>query len=173
MTAYLYRMGVGIPGDVNRVDSGMTIEAQAADPLDPIPAYGVPVVMNAAGSGVGPVDAADAAADLYGVLVRTFPGQSNPPNAFGAQQLLTDTSVPPTQGTLDVLRRGYIAVKLNTGSPAPLKGQPAFVWVAATAAGHVQGQFEAAASGGNTVAAPATFMGPADANGVTEIAWNL
>jgi hypothetical protein len=61
------------------------------------------------------------------------------------------------------------------GTAAAAKGGTVYVRVAAAAAGKPLGGFEAAADGTNTIALPANtyFTGPADAYGITEIAFNI
>lgn len=174
MVSFLYRTGNGFAGDVNRTASGQTITPEAADPSLPIAAYGVPVAFNTAGTGVRPLAAADTTDDVIGILVRPFPGQAMPPNTYGAGQALSVAAVPPTQGPLSVMRRGFIEVAVNSGSSAAAaKGQPVYAWTAATAVGHTQGGIEATSSPGNTIALPALFRGPVDGSNVTEIEYNL
>ncbi len=174
MTSFLTRMGAGFPGDVNRTNAGQTVTPEAANPSYPIPAYGVPVAIISGGSGVRPIVAADGPGNIAGVLTREFPAQAMPPNSFGAAQALTVSPVPPTQGSLSVLRRGFIVVNVNAGSmAAAVKGGAAFIWTAATTTGHTQGNWEATASAGNTIAAPAFFRGPVDSSGNTEIEFNI
>jgi hypothetical protein len=172
MVAFLYRMGNAIAGDYNREAAGGTIEPGVADPANPIAAYGLPVVLDTAGT--RGVQTGDTAVNLYGVIVRPYPTQATPPATLGAQQLLSTPAVPPTQGTIDILRRGYVGVAVNSGSASSaVKGSAVYIWTAATTTGHTEGGFEAASSGGNTIAAPATFMGPVDSNNLTELAWNI
>jgi hypothetical protein len=74
----------------------------------------------------------------------------------------------------DVLKRGYMIVKLNAASPAVVKGQPVGVFIGAATAGNPAGGVTGAAPGATVLAvANSQFMGPADANGMTEIAYNL
>ena len=175
MTSFLTRMGAGFPGDVNRSNAGQTITPEAADPANPIPAYGVPVALNSTGTGLRPLAATDTAANVYGLLVREFPVQSAPPNTYGAGQSLSTPAVPPTQGPLSRMARGFMTINVNAGSMASaVKGAQAYAWTAATTTGHTQGNFEAAASAGNTIVVPgAFFRGAVDANGNCEIEYNL
>lgn len=174
MVAFLYRMGQGFAGDANRGWAGLTIEPNYADPNNPISAYGMPVKLNPTGTGVMQLQATDLAGAVYGLLVRPFPMQQ--PTAAGnyGQQQLTDPTTPPTRGELDVLRRGYASVLVNSGSSSGIiKGQQVHIWIAATTAGHTQNQFEGSPTPGSTIPAPATFNGPVDSNGITEIGWNI
>jgi len=163
MVAFLYRMGNGVPGDVTR-QSQSTIESGVFNPAAAFPAYGR-FGKNVAGKFV-PVGAGDTAALVYGILVRPYPITG----ANASDPL--DTAVPPTSGIADVLRRGYINVKNNAGTPA--QGGLVYIRVAAAAAGKPIGGIEAAADGANTIVATgAIFMGAADANGNVEIAYNI
>ncbi|GAA0809763.1 structural cement protein Gp24 [Cupriavidus gilardii] len=161
--AILYRMPSGIPGDISR-QSQATVEPQIFDPALPFPGYGVFGKL-AAGKFV-PIASGDAAAVVYGLLVRPYP------TTGGAGSEPVGTATPPTKGVCDVLRRGYMTVKNNAGTPA-LGGQ-VYVRVAAAAAGKPIGGIEAAADGTNTIAVTgAIFMNGGDANGNVEIAFNI
>ena len=174
MTSFLTRMGAGSPGDVNRVNAGNTITPESANPSYPIPAYGVPVALVAGGSGLRPLTAADTTANIYGWLCREFPVESMPPNAYGAAQALGVGGVPPVQGPLSCMRRGFMVVNVNSGSAASaVKGGQVYIWTAAASPGHVQGGVEAVNSPGNTIVASALFRGPVDSSGMTEIEINL
>ena len=172
--SYLYAMPAGVPGDFNRNYAGGTITPEVPSPLAPIPAFGVPVVYSAAHNAMVPVGAGNVEADIVGVIVRPYPEQPATAPNFGGAIGLTDPALPPTVGTISVLRRGFVAVQVNSGSAASAaKEGQVYVWIAASAAGHVQGGFEGAASGGNTILAPAKFRGACDPNGITELEWNL
>lgn len=164
MTAYLYRMPSGIPGDVTR-QSQSTIETQLFDSTAPFSAFGLFGKISAGGKFV-PVGAGDAASAVYALLVRPFPTQgANPSDPLG-------TAVPKTSGPADLLRRGYANVKVNAGTAA-LNG-PVYIRVAAAAAGKPIGGIEAAADSTNTIqVAGAIFMAAADASGNAEIAFNI
>lgn len=165
MASFLYRMPAGIAGDVNRAQHH-TVEAQVITPSGSSghpTAYGIPVVMDATSHQVRAVAATDSA--IYGLLVRPFPANAS-----------TDpinTGTPPASGPCDVLRRGYMSVVLS-GGVAAVKGAPVYVWSQTASGSHIQGGLEAASpASGNGFAIPAQFMGPADANGITEIMYNI
>jgi|GEM_PF-559371 len=169
-TAFGYRMGAGFPGDVNRTHPA-SIEPTLNDPDDPITFYGEACVVEPTNNSVRKVAAGDGAiTSLYGVSVRPYPIQQQ----SGGMSASFGSAAAPTDQPLDVLKSGYIMVLVNG---TVRKGDPVHVWIAASAGNHVQGGFEAAADGGNTVllANPNKnyFNGPADANGVTEIAFNV
>lgn len=175
MVSYAYRMGAGFPGDYNRTAAGQTITPEAANPSLPIPAYGMPVAYSVGGGSVRPITAGDTSAVVIGLLMRDFPSQAMPPNTYGAAQALSSIPVPPTQGPLSVMRRGFAVVNVNSGSSAAaVKGNPVFIWTAAASAGHIQGGLEATESPGNTILFPGVnFRGPVDSSGNTEVEINL
>jgi len=163
MTAFLYRMPSGIPGDVTR-QSQSTIEAQLLDSTQPFAGYGL--FGKVASGKFVPVGAGDAATAVYGLLVRPYPTQgANPSDPLG-------TSVPATSGAGNVMRRGYVNVKVNAGTAS--LGSGVYIRVAAAAAGKPIGGIEAAADSTNTIlVVGAAFMGAADASGNAEISYNI
>lgn len=156
-------MPFGIAGDVTR-QSQSKIETGVLNASLPFAGYGL-FGKNVSGKFV-PVAGGDAATVVYGILVRPFPTQgANASDPLG-------TSVPPTTGLANVLRSGYISVKNNAGTPA--LGGPVYIRVADAAAGQPIGGIEAAADETDTIlVAGAQFMGPADASGNVEIAFNI
>ena len=113
-----------------------------------------------------PVGAGDTATVAYGLLVRPYP------TTGGAASDPLGTATPPASGIGDVMRRGYMTVKNNAGTPA-LNGQ-VYVRVAAAAAGKPIGGIEAAADSTNTIAITgAIFTNAGDAKGNVEIAYNI
>lgn len=158
--AFLYRMPVGIPGDINRAWAAI-VEPNVIDADNPPTAYGRAVKM--VGGYVQPIDAADVAGDIIGVLARPYPTNSGQ-DGLG-------TSTPPTSGPCDVLKSGYIIVQLYGATAAAANGA-VYVRISDAGAGEVVGGFEAAADGGDTILmAGAYFRGPADSQGMTEIAF--
>lgn len=159
--AFPFRMGAGFAGTVNRLHPA-DIMPSLMDVTTPIRRYGDPCIAVSTGGYRG-ITAADQAAGtkINGVLVRSFPmQQANLTQGLGA-------GVPPTTGIIDVLVEGNIMVNVVG---APTKRSQAFVWAAANSGNHVLGGFEAAATGGSTMAlVNAYFNGPADANGVAEL----
>lgn len=162
--AYGFRMGAGFAGDVNRAHP-FWIEPAQQNATNPVPAPGLACVVDPATNTVRSVLATDTAiTTVYGFSVRSFPTQqtSGGPNAsLGASAL-------NAQQPLDVLRAGYMMAQVSNGTPR--KGDPVFIWVAATSGSNVQGSVRTSASAGNTAAITnAYFNGPADASGVAEI----
>lgn len=170
MVAFQFRMGAGFAGDVNR-SHPMSIEPVKIDAAAPPLGYGLAVVVDPTTQGVRQMAAGDTAlTDIYGIAVRPFPSQGNT-LADGSAPFGGGT--PPASGAMDVLRSGYIMVPI-VGTP--VKGAAVNVWVAATGGGHVQGGFEAATSGGNTItlsASTTTFQGGVDSNGIGEVIFHV
>lgn len=166
--AFTYRMPAGFPGDVNRTHPA-SIEPSLTNQTNPPTRYGDPVIVDAATNSIRKLIATDTTVTkIYGALVRPFPIQAASSSGnYGAQGL--GAAVPPVgvQVVQDVLRYGYILASV-VGTPT--KNGPVYVWIAANSGNHVQGGFEAAANGGNTVAiSNAYFNGPPDASGTTEV----
>lgn len=161
MTAILFRMPSGIPGDVSR-KSQSTVEPVLLNSAAPFPGYGL--FGKIVSGKFQPIGAGDVATAVYGMLVRPFPTQSS--------QDPLGVSTPPTSGQGDCMRRGYMTVKLNAGT-AGLDTQ-VYVRVAAAASGKPIGGIEAAADTTNTIAITgATFMSGADASGNVELCFNI
>lgn len=162
MTAFTYRMNAGIPGDLTRKESAI-VEPQKINTSTPPVQYGDPVKLKSGAISV--IENGDAATAIYGLLVRPFPTHA------GSDGL--NTSTPPTSGVGDVLKLGYINVKLN-GATNSAKGGTVYVRKANASSGKPIGGIEAAADSTNTVVmANSYFTGPADAAGNTEIAFNI
>ncbi len=167
MVAFKYRMPAGIPGNPNRVEH-LTSEAQIMDTAFPVLLFGVPIKLV---SGlVRPVASGDAATVVYGFLIRPYPtqnqGYGSPADAFGG-------GIPNPIDLANVMRRGYMTVKLNNVTAA-VKGAAVYVRVADPTTPTPIGGLEAGADGGDCVVIPGCiFMGPADADGNVEIAYNI
>ena len=170
-TALKYRMNAGFLGAISRVESAK-VEPALMDPTTPATAYGQAVVVNTSANTVRKMQAGDTALDaIYGILVRPYPISQMQASSDMAPASL-NTQTPPTSGAVDVLRSGYIMGYVNG---AVTKGGRVYVWIAADSGNHKQGSFEASATGGSTIQLDekSYFNGPADANGVVEIAFNL
>lgn len=174
--AITYRMGAGFAGDINRVHP-FHAEPALADPTNPPTLTGQPVIAVAASNGVRALLATDTALTaIYGITVREYPTQPNSSVLFGSlstQGFGGAGNVGPAQA-LTILRSGYIMVKVS-GSVAVAKGGAVHVWIAASSGTHVQGGFEAVATAGSTIPldAKSSWNGPADANGIAELAFNI
>lgn len=153
MPVFEYRMPAGIPGDITRQAQAKTEPGLAAEAI----VYGSAVQLDAAGLLVGPTDDA---APVHGFLARPYPSQASADGSGGVEAGRVG----------DVLRSGYMSVKMSAAeTSAPVKGTP--VKVVFTAAGSfVVGDI--AMSEGVAVDG-CVFMGPADAAGNVEIAFNI
>lgn len=175
--AFLFRMGAGFPGDVNRTHPA-EIEAALIDVNSPPTMYGQPVLVDATTQGVRPFGAGDQndtnEVIAFGFTVRPYPtqqattSQNYAPASFGS-------ATPPISGVMDVLRNGLIMAKINHGSTAPVKGGRVYVWCATTSGNHIQGGLETAFSTGNTVILDGryTYNGGMDASDVAEVSVNV
>lgn len=171
--SFKYRMGTGFAGDVNRTHPA-SIEPVYINTTTPPLHYGQPVLLDASGVGVRPYaagDQSDSTASVpWGAFVRPYPTQASTADANGGATIGGET--PPASGVGDALRSGYIFGKLNTGTAK--KGLPVYVWAGATSGAHVQGQYEVAATSGQTTLLTGwTFNGPADADGIVELCVNV
>lgn len=165
LQAYQFRMPAGFAGDLQRAEVA-TIETQQIDSAAPPTVFGVAVKLVA--GKVQPISlSGDTAALVYGINLRAYPIQGNGSDPLG-------TSTPPTSGVTDILKRGYVDVSLG-GTATAAKGGLVYVRVATPSTGKPLGGFEAAADSTNTVVLPSNtyFTGPADAYGITEIAFNI
>lgn len=165
--AFTYRMGAGFPGDVNRTHPASILPG-LMDTTNPVAAYGFPVLVNTSANDYRGLIASDTAVTtIAGVLVRPYPTQQT----SGGMSASLGAATPPTSGVVDVLNSGFILTKLSNFAAAnATKGGAVYVWIAASTGNHVQGGFEASATGGSTIAITnARFNGPSDANGVCEV----
>lgn len=163
--AYLYRMPAGIAGDVTRAEHA-TVKAELMDTDYPILRYGEPVKM--VSGEVRPFTTGDTVTDLYGFGVRPYPSQ----NSVSTEGIAAAT--PSTTQPFDVLRRGYMTVYCQYGSPS--KGGDVYVRTVAASDPTAQpiGGIESGADGGDcTVLTGAKFEGSVDDYGFVEISYNI
>lgn len=169
--AFAFRMPGGFAGAVNRTHPA-NIVPYLNNVTSPVQLFGQGVQIGADNASVRGITTADnaGAAGIFGIAVRTFPFQQGQaatdfaPAAIGTAK--------PLGGVIDILKSGFIMVQVNG---ATVLGGPAYVWSAASAGAHVQGNFEAAAPGGSGVALTGNtyYNGVPDANGIVELAFNL
>ena len=175
MAPYLKRMPAGIAGSITRplettTEPGRLQPNTGGNAADAITEYGSAAVLDATTKLYRLPKAGDVAADIV-FLPRPYPG--------GLAQFEGVLGVTPVDyvHTADVMKRGYMSMKLRAGTAA--KGGIVYVRIAAAAAGKPLGGVEAAADGGNTVALDARteFTGPAYTDStfgaMTEIAFNI
>lgn len=163
--AYLTRMPIGIAGGVTR-PRDLTIEPVALNYQKQFSSYGLP------GKYVEdkfvPLESGDTIDKVKGILVRPFPITSTADLAYLG---VTVNQVG------DNLKRGYICVKATAGSAATAKkGDPVYVRVAAGTTASPVGTFVLTpdATAENTPQlSNAEVMGPGEADGRIEIAFNI
>jgi hypothetical protein len=149
--AYLYRMPAGIAGDVTRKEVAK-IEAEIIDSTLTPGYFGIPVKMIS-----GKIERLNGGGDtVYGFLARPYPTSAASSEALG-------TATPVAGHAGDILRSGYMTVKVTAGVAA----KNANVLFNATT-----GLVEAGASGGTSIS-NAFFMGAADDDGYVEIVYNI
>ncbi|KFC07535.1 putative bacteriophage protein [Trabulsiella guamensis ATCC 49490] len=163
--SYLTRMPIGIAGAVTR-PRDLTIEPVSLNTTAPFTAYGLP------GKYVNdkfvPLANGDTIGLVKGILVRPFP--------ITSVADLAALGVDANQ-IGDNLKRGYICVVATAGTaPSAKKGDPVYVRVAGGTAASPVGTFVLTqdATATNTPQLPnAEVMGPGDADGRIEIAFNI
>lgn len=165
--AITYRMGGGVPGDVNRSHPASILPV-LINTTSPPRAYGELCLFDTT-NGVRAIIAADqsdsTAVVIAGAAVRSFPTQQ----ASGGMSASLGSATPPVSGVMDLLREGYIICKMKAGVTVK-KGDPVWVWAVATSGANILGELQAASSASNTVPiSNARFWGPADASGNVEV----
>jgi len=178
MVAFLLRMGAGINGTPDRAHTNDT-EAQFILPTGAPTFYGAGLVMDSTGkvrvpvTGDAPATGPGAGGMVYGLFIRPYVTNSN--------QAGLGVDIPPVGGAgvlmepANVMVRGYMSVLLR-GAVAATKGAPVYVWKAAAAGGQVPGGITADGTTlASVMACPGRsyFVGPADANGITQIAFGI
>jgi hypothetical protein len=174
MVAFAFRMGVGYEGATNRNQHSTVVrEIMTSVLADQPTSYGVMLALDATGI-VRICKASDALAGLWGFFVRPWPTQGGSLSSPINDGLGVSTPPGPA-AEANVLKRGWMTVKLNAASPAVVKGQPVGVFIGTPSAGNPAGGVTGAAPGATVLAIPNTyFMGPAEAGtGITEIAYNI
>ncbi len=168
--AFTYRMPAGIPGTVSRPGDS-TIEPGLLNANYPPTVFGIP--MKIASGKYLPVAAADVVATVMvngGMLVRPYPQQQSTNEALG-------TSTPDVTRIADIMKRGYMMVKVNASLPAAVPAKGGVVYCRKTdhgAAEYLIGGVESDADGAKCEAIPGCyFTGTMDADGNCEIAFNI
>jgi hypothetical protein len=166
-TSYTFRMTAGAAGDISRAHPA-SIQPCLGDPTNFPTAYGQPVVVDSVSEGVRPIGAGDSAlTQIWGVTCRPYPiQQSTTSNNYG--EVNYGSIAPPLLQPIDVMTVGYMMVPVVG---APIKGGSVWIWYAASGGGHTQGGFEAANTGGSTLALNGNYAwnSPPDTNGIAEL----
>ena len=162
--AYHERMPLGIPGAITR-PRDCTIEPVSLDPANLFSSFGL------AGKYVNnnfvPLASGDDVSVVKGIFVRPFPIMSQADMAY--------LGVSTTQ-VGDKLARGYICVKAPATAASAKRGDPVYVRVAAATSSSPLGSLllTADATATNTPQlTKAEVMGPGDATGLVETAYNI
>lgn len=178
--AFPFRMGAGFAGDINRTHPFST-EPNFNDATHPVAAFGYPCLVNSAGNGVRGIIASDTTlpVGIWGIVTRPWPFQQalTAGTPYGGIGFDTSPGVPASGQAVDVLKSGYVMVKVYGVTTALVKGTPAYVRVViggSSPAGVVVGGIESVndTSGGGalTVLIPnAYFNGAPDSNGIAEL----
>ncbi len=156
------RMGAGIPGTCSRVEESNLQPGL----LTEVVKYGRPVVYDKDNNGYKNVTGTSTAADIAGWPIRPYPAQG----AFSAQdEFYNASSLANTVN--DILVWGYVSVELK-GSASVKLGDPVYIAIKddTTSQTYAIGDVLGAEVQSATITLDgALFMGPADANGFTEI----
>lgn len=165
MTAYLYRMPVGIAGAISRPQD-LTVEPVILKSDNAFAAYGLAGKYDADGFFV-PMAEGDTVDKVKGIYVRPYPTTSQPDMV---RQVGTDKNFPG-----DAMKRGYMTVNVGADASSVKKGGVVYIVVSADASIPVPlGGITAAEVTGKTAALPdAFFTGAGDANGNAEISWKI
>jgi hypothetical protein len=161
-------MPAGIPGAVSRIEEA-TIEAGIYDTSYPVTQFGLPVKIVT--GKVRPIAGTDTiASTVIGFLVRPYVSQGLTNEALG-------TAAPVTTQIADILKRGYIMVKVNASLPSAVPAKGGAVYCRKTdhgASEYLMGGVESDADSAKCEAITgAYFTGPMDANGNCEVAYNI
>jgi hypothetical protein len=163
MTAYLYRMPMGIPGGISRLQD-LTVEPVFLKSANLFPAYGLAGKYD--GDYFVPLAEGDNADSIQGIYVRVYPTTSMPDREY-----IIGTG---NNYTGDNLKRGYIIVKLDGDATSIKKGAAVYVRVAKGTKNSPLGSFLNTEIAGETVLLPnAQFTGGGDADGNVEISYKI
>ncbi|MFU2146668.1 hypothetical protein ACM55O_10155 [Hafnia paralvei] len=167
MTAYLYRMPVGIAGAISRPQD-LTVEPVILKSANAFAAYGLAGKYDADGFFV-PLANGDTADKAKGIYVRPYPTTSQPDMV---RQVGTDKNFSG-----DAMKRGYMTVNLGSSVDASTikKGDPVYVVVSLDDTINVPlgGFMSTAVADKNVVLPNAEFTGAGDAEGNAEISWKI
>ena len=161
--AYGYRCPAGYAGDINRAHP-FSVEPVMQNASTPVLQPGMAVIIDTATNTGRQAAAGDTALTrIYGIAAREYPVQQT----SGGPTANIGVATLPTNRPMSVLRSGYQLVYCNG---TPTKDGVVYLWIAASSGNHVQGAFEASATGGSTIAvANAKWNGPGDSAGIAEL----
>lgn len=162
--AYLERMPLGIPGAITR-PRDCTIEPVSLDPANLFSAFGLAGKFS--NNNFVPLSDGDSVDSVQGIYVRPFPVMSPVDLAYLGVS---------TSQVGDKLARGYLCVKVPATAATAKRGDSVYVRVAGATSASPLGSLllTADVTAANTpVLARAQVMGPGDATGLVEIAYNI
>lgn len=162
--AYLDRMPLGIPGAITR-PRDCTIEPVFLDPANLFSGFGLAGKFS--NNNFIPLADGDTVSKVAGIYVRPFPVMSPADLAYLGVS---------TNQVGDKLARGYICVKAPATAATAKRGDPVYVRVAGATQSSPLGSLllTADATAANTPQlTKAEVMGPGDATGLVEIAYNI
>lgn len=162
------RTSGAFPGALTQPNQPKEIVSALPYASNPPVRYGDPVVLLSNGN-IRPVGAGDtmAGVTLYGFLVLSYPTQQLVWPPIGFSNIVGGV---PTGDTLSVLREGYIAVQVGSGTPAI--GAPVYArTISHSGVNTVVGSLDAAADGANNFAITGVEWAKngVDSNGFGEI----
>lgn len=165
MTAYLYRMPVGIAGAISRPQD-LTVEPVILKSDNAFTAYGLAGKYDADGFFI-PLADGDTADKVKGIYVRPYPTTSQPDMV---RQVGAGKNFPG-----DAMKRGYMTVNVGSDASTIKKGAPVYIVVSPDDSIDVPlGGFMATLVAEKTVLLPnAEFTGAGDADGNAEISWKI
>lgn len=158
--SYLYRMPAGIAGAISRPRE-TTTEPVMLNTSKTFTAYGL--AGKYSNDEFVPLESGDAASVIAGILVRPYPTTSQPDREYILKGEYATTG--------DNLKRGYINVKVADAT-ALTKGAPVYVRNANPTDDSPLGSILTTSTDA-VLLEKAYFTGAGDANGNTEIAYNL
>lgn len=173
MAAFTFRTPSGIPGRYNRIH-GITIEPALNSPANPVAFFGQGVILDSVNQGVRGLLQSDITSptqliELWGITVSPFPNQQSSASNFGAVSFDNVTPSVPQAGQIDVLRAGYIWVKVPVGATC-VKGGTVYVYVGASGlATGGQAGLTFVQGGFVTNATPPTGNGTGGANSIAQV----
>jgi hypothetical protein len=169
---FQYRMNTGFAGDPTRTHP-TSIFPQLIDPNAPPTYFGQGVIADISSTnGVRVPNSGDSGLTLiWGITVRPFPFQQATTatnyggNTFGGE-------APASSGAIDILRSGSIMVTLQGSTAAQMGAAAKMCIVAGT--GYVVGGFSMDSVSGTFITlTDAYFNGPAGADGLVELVFNI
>jgi hypothetical protein len=171
--AFTYRMGAGFPGMISR--HFYQVEVALQDSSHPLTAFGMAAIADASSTnGVRiPATGDSGVTTIWGISFRTYPFQQVTTSTNYGGIALGVNGAPASTGPIDIMTQGYMIVTCQ-GAAAATKGGSVYLCVVA-GTGYAAGLFSTDTVSGTFTSAltDAFWNGPADANGLAEIRFNI